>query len=146
MRHLVLSALCALLLAPALVTSADARPTLRPELRPSQLALSMPSIAKLSSGPVKVLDAKGKYAASYKLEASLHAVGDRLDLLFKQRTVLPDGHRVLGFTRTSWGEIHALVGNGNSGQVVHFIPSGRYTIARVSSDVLTPTAIVAKGR
>ncbi len=146
MRHLALSAMCALILSAALPLNADARPELRPELRPSNLALSMMSIAKLAEGPVKVLDAKGKYASSYRLNASLNAVGDKLRVLFMTRTALPDGNRILGYTQTSWGEIHALVGNGRVGQVVHFIPSGSQTVAKVMADVLNPTQVASSRR
>ena len=146
MRHLALSALCALVLSAALPINADARPELRPELRPSNLALSMTSIAKLSEGPVKVLDAKGKFAASYRLNASLNAVGDKLRILFERRATLPDGNRILGYTHTSWGEIHALVGTGKVGQVVHFIPSGSQTVAKVMADVLNPTKVASSRR
>jgi hypothetical protein len=146
MRNLALSALCTLLLSASLPLSADARPQARPELRPSNMALSMPSIAQLSQGPVQLIDSKGKYAASYRLNATLNQVGAKLRLLFQTRQVMPDGSRILGYTETSWGEIHALVGNGKTGQVVHFIPSGHQTVAKVHTDVLNPTKVASSRR
>ncbi len=83
---------------------------------------------------------------TYLMRLNKSTLEKRLEKLYLGRTLLPGGTYVLGFTKTSWGEVHAYLGRGYQGQVVRFVPSGAGLRVHVESIIRKPGLAVGRAR